>query len=145
MRRLAPERVVQPRGAISVIRVPWPGALSICNLPPKLAMRSRMLKRPSPLSWIPCRSNLAGSNPAKIARARTLAGLGVCHHESSLRAGRQGLLERSRLYVWRGIPPLRRERSDEKGRIPTQSRWVLFQSAGTPNRCCVQPLLTGKN
>jgi hypothetical protein len=38
-----------------------------------------------------------------------LAGLGVCHHESSLRAGWQGLLERSRLYVWRGIPPLRRE------------------------------------
>jgi hypothetical protein len=51
----------------------------------------------------------------KITRSRPLAGLGVCHHESSLRAGRQGVLERSRLYVWRGIPPLRRERSDEKG------------------------------
>jgi len=61
-----------------------------------------------------CLSEMA----AKITGSRTVAGLGVCHHESSLRAGWQGLLERSRLYVWRRIPPLPRERSDEKGAAP---------------------------
>ena len=43
-----------------------------------------------------CPSKMA----TKITRSRTLARLGVCHHESSLRAGWQGLLERSRLFVW---------------------------------------------
>src|SRR5215472_9547190 len=37
----------------------------------------------------------------RTARVTAVAGLGACHYEPGMRAGRQGVLERSRLHVWR--------------------------------------------
>src|SRR5262245_66131198 len=52
------------------------------------------------------------------ARVATVAWLGACYHEPSLRPWWQGVLERPSLHVWRRIPSIHRKRSNEKETAP---------------------------